>query len=140
LRVFLDTNVLVSAFTTRGICSDLLTLLLAEHQLMLGETVLVELSRVLDRKMRMPKVAVAEAEAFLRREAIVVSRGADIRVSVRDPDDVAILAEAVEGLADVLVTGDRDLLEIFDETPIEILSPRGFWEKIQGHTRGAPPD
>jgi uncharacterized protein len=133
LRVFLDTNVLVSAFTTRGICSDIITLVLAEHQLVLGETVLAELSRVLHRKMRMPRVSIEEAEALLRREAVVVSHGADISVSVRDPDDVAVLAEAVEGLADVLVTGDRDLLDIPEEPPIEILSPRGFWERLQGH-------
>ncbi len=82
----------------------------------------------------MPKVTVEEAEALLRREATVVSHGADISFSVRDPDDVAVLAEAIEGLADVLITGDRDLLEIPDEPPIEILSPRGFWEKLQGHT------
>lgn len=125
---------LVSAFTTRGICSDIVTLVLAKHQLVLGETVIAELSRVLDRKMRMPKATVEEAEAFLRREAAVVSHGADIRFSVRDPDDVAILAEALEGLAEVLVTGDRDLLEITEEPPIEILSPRGFWEKLQVHS------
>ena len=134
MRVFLDTNVLVSAFTTRGICCDIITLVLAEHQLVLGETVLAELSRVLKRKMRMPKVSVEEAEALLRREAVVISHGAEIGFSVRDPDDVTVLAEAIEGLADVLVTGDRDLLEIPDEPPIEILSPRGFWEKLQGHT------
>jgi putative PIN family toxin of toxin-antitoxin system len=133
LRVFLDTNVLVSAFTTRGICSDIMTLVLAEHQLALGETVLAEMSRILDRKMRMPTVSVEEAEALLRREAVVVSHGADISLSVRDPDDVAVLGEAIEGWVDVLVTGDRDLLEISDECPIEILSPRGFWEKLQGH-------
>jgi uncharacterized protein len=104
--------VLVSAFTTRGICSDSITLVLAGHQLVLGETVLAELSRVLDLKMRMPKISIEEAEALLRREAVVVSHGADISVSVRDPDDVAVLAESVEGSADVLVTGDRDLLDI----------------------------
>jgi uncharacterized protein len=134
LRVFLDTNVLVSAFTTRGICSDILTLVIGEHQLVLGETVIVELSRVLVRKMRMPKATVEEAVQFLRREAVVVSSGGNIRFTVRDPDDVEVLGDAIEGRAEVLVTGDRDLLEILDEPPIDILSPRGFWEKLQGDT------
>jgi uncharacterized protein len=134
LRVYLDTNVLVSAFTTRGICSDIVTLVLAEHQLVLGQTVMNELSRVLDRKMRMPKVTVEEAMAFLRREAVVASSGVEIKFSVRDPDDEAVLAEAIEGLAEVLVTGDRDLLEVLEDPPTEILSPRGFWEKLQEST------
>jgi putative PIN family toxin of toxin-antitoxin system len=132
LRVSLDTNVLVSAFTTRGICADVLAVVLAEHQLVLGEKVLAELSRVLVEKMRMPKDAVAEAQAFLREEAAVVSKGSSVGVDIRDPDDADVLAEAVGGLADVLVTGDRDFLDMADQLPIEVLSPRGFWEKLQG--------
>jgi putative PIN family toxin of toxin-antitoxin system len=131
LRVFLDTNVLVSAFTTRGICADVLIVALAEHQLVLGETVLEELARVLRGKMSIPAGTVEEADAFLRREAVVVSVGIDPLVSIRDPDDAAVLGEAVAGGADVLVTGDRDLLDIVDELPISVLSPRGFWQDLQ---------
>jgi putative PIN family toxin of toxin-antitoxin system len=130
LRVFLDTNVLVSALTTRGICTDVLNVVLAERQLVLGEAVLEESTRVLAQKMRMPKDAIDEAEAFLRREAAVVSSGSQVDVHIRDPDDVAIVAQAVAGLADVLVTGDRELLETPGEVPVELLSPRGFWEKL----------
>jgi putative PIN family toxin of toxin-antitoxin system len=130
LRVSLDTNVLVSAFTTRGICADVLAVVLAEHQLVLGEKVLTELRRVLRNKMRMPQDEVAEAEAFLRQEAAVVSQGSELLGKIRDPDDAEVLAQAIEGLADVLVTGDRDLLDVTDELPVEVLSPRGFWEKL----------
>ena len=132
MRVFLDTNVLVSAFTTRGICADILTVVLAEHQLILGERVLGELGRVLREKMRVPKDSVVEADAFLRLEAAVISKGTEVDVPIRDPDDVEVLGQAVEGLADVLVTGDRDLLDVADELPVEVLSPRGFWEKLHG--------
>ena len=47
MRVFLDTNVLVSAFATRGLCADVLRLILAEHTLVTGEVVLRELRRAL---------------------------------------------------------------------------------------------
>ncbi len=43
MRVFLDTNVLVSAFAARGICADLLELVLLEHDLIIGRHVLGEL-------------------------------------------------------------------------------------------------
>ena len=132
MRVFLDTNVLVSAFTTRGICADILAVVLAEHQLLLGEKVLEELGRVLREKMRMPEESVIEADAFLRLEAAVISKGAEVDIPIRDPEDVEVFAQAVEGLADVLVTGDRDLLDVSAELPIEVLSPRGFWEKLHG--------
>ena len=38
MRVFLDTKVLVSAFLTRGICEDVVNVVLAEHQLGVGES------------------------------------------------------------------------------------------------------
>lgn len=130
MRVSLDTNVLVSAFTTRGICADVLAVVLAEHQLVLGEKVLAELRRVLQEKMKMPEDDVTDAEAFLRQEAAVVSKGSGVRADIRDPDDAEMLAQAIEGLAEVLVTGDRDLLDVTVELPVEVLSPRGFWEKL----------
>ena len=54
MRVFLDTNVLVSAFATRGICADVLRVVLAEHTLITSEVVLRELPRVLRTRIGMP--------------------------------------------------------------------------------------
>ena len=47
MKIFIDANVLVSAFTARGLCADLLEVILADHQLMTGEFVLEELECVL---------------------------------------------------------------------------------------------
>ena len=123
---------LVSAFTTRGICEDVLNVVLAEHQLVLGEAVLAELRRVLSTKMRMQSELVEEAVAFLRREAIIVSSAPTLQLDLRDPDDVVVLSEAVAGLAEVVVTGDRDLLDVKEMLPLPVLSPRGFWERLHG--------
>lgn len=41
MRVFLDTNVLVSAFATRGLCADLMRHVLAEHDLITGEVIIL---------------------------------------------------------------------------------------------------
>jgi len=37
VKVFLDTNVLVSALATRGLCADLLRKVLTEHELLVGK-------------------------------------------------------------------------------------------------------
>ncbi|MGA7304567.1 MAG: putative toxin-antitoxin system toxin component, PIN family [Rhodothermales bacterium] len=133
MRVFLDTNVLISAFTTRGICADVLTVVLAEHELVVGEAVLKELARVLRQKMKIPMVTVEEATSFLREEGIVVSAESIPGLSaIRDPDDRQVVAEAMAGTADLLVSGDRDLLDVAGELPVEVVSPRGFWEELQG--------
>jgi putative PIN family toxin of toxin-antitoxin system len=131
VRVYPDTNVLVSAMATRGLCADLFQVILADHELLLGQTVLRELHRVLGRKLHLAPKSIAEWEIFLRRQGEVVAAEADVLVPIRDPSDRAILAEAVAGRADVLVTGDRDLLAISAQAPLPIRSPRDFWELLR---------
>jgi putative PIN family toxin of toxin-antitoxin system len=137
LRVALDTNVLVSAFATRGICTDLFQAILADHQLVLGETVLGELRRVLSRKLRMPVSAVDEVETFLRQQAQVVREAPPVTVAAREPADQLVVAEAVAGGADVLVTRDGDLLVAAAGAPLPIVAPRAFWEFLKAGPRGS---
>ncbi len=131
MKVFLDTNVLVSAVATRGICADILQVVVAEHELVLGETVLGELRRVLSEKLGLPADLVEETEEFLRRESFVIAEAAPLGIEVCDEDDVAVLEEAVAGAVHVLVTGDRDLLDIAKQAPIKIVNPRGFWDQLR---------
>lgn len=131
MRVFLDTNVLVSAFATRGICADLLRIVIAEHVLVVSGTVLHELRRVLDDKFGVPPGTIEEAEEFLRREGDVIAEAAPLGIELCDPDDIPILEEAVAGRVRFLVTGDRDLLAIAGRAPVSVVSPRGFWEALR---------
>jgi putative PIN family toxin of toxin-antitoxin system len=131
LRVFLDTNVLVSAFATRGVCADVLRVVLAEHTLVTGEVVLRELGRVLRTRIGLPARAVREIDEFLREHEVASKPPARAAVPQRDPDDQWVVASAVDSRADVLVTGDRDLLDIAADAPIKIVDPRGFWDLIR---------
>jgi len=131
VKVYLDTNVLVSAVATRGLCADILHAVLAEHELVVGEAALSELRRVLRRKIRLTADIVTEMEAFLRQQAFVVMAAPPLTINIRDRDDLLILAEAVAGKADVLVTGDRDLLDIATRAPLPIVTPRGLWELLR---------
>lgn len=79
----------------------------------------------------MPAETVEATEAFLRRHRTVIDRGRPLGVEIRDPCDVAVLEQAVAAQAAVLVTGDRDLLEIEQKVLIRIVSPRGLWEDIR---------
>jgi putative PIN family toxin of toxin-antitoxin system len=136
VRVALDTNVLVSAVATRGLCADLLNLVLAEHELVVGETVLTELGKILRERIRVPGRIIDEYVALLRQEGSVVEAATPLDVKIRDKSDLPVLSEAVAGMAEVLVTGDRDLLEVSAEIPLEILTPRGLWTRLR---EGAPP-
>ena len=132
MRIFLDTNVLVSAYTARGICADLVRHILAEHELLTGEVNLVELRRVLRDRFHAGPALVAAVESELREQTIVPTPAQPSRVPVRDPDDQWVLASAVEGAADLLVTGDKDLLAVAEQASIAIVDPRGCWERLRG--------
>jgi len=136
VRVFLDTNVLVGAFVTRGLCADLLELVLTEHDLIVGETVLVELRRVLSEKLAAETSLVHRTEQLLRRQPVVPHPAAHLSLGLRDPDDEWIVASAVAGQADVLVTGDADLLEAREDMPLPVLSPREAWQFIRRRDAG----
>jgi len=131
VRVFLDTNVLVSAFATRGICADVLRVVLADHTLVTGEVVLRELGRVLGRRIGLSPGTVKEIDEFLREHEVAPKPSARAAVPKRDPDDQWVVASAIESRADVLVTGDRDLLDIVPDAPIKIVDPRGFWDLVR---------
>ena len=130
MKVFLDTNVLVAAFTSRGLCADVVRVALADHVLLTGEVNLRELRRVLRQRMKVPTEHVERVVALLRAQTVVRKPRQAPDVVVRDQDDLWVLASAVAGGADVLVTGDHDLLEVAD-SPVRILTPRQFWELVR---------
>ncbi len=132
MRVFLDTNVLVSAFASRGICADLLRYVLVEHDLLVGEVVLVELERVLLGRIKVPQQTVLDIEQLLRGQHLVRKPRRHLSLGLRDVDDEWIVASAVTGKADALVTDDADILDEKDRIPVPAYSPRQFWQHARG--------
>ena len=128
MKVFLDTNVLVSGFATRGLCADVIRLVLAEHQVIIADVVLNELKRVLKHKIHLPGEQIQEILAFLESQTVQPKPISPSPIPVRDEDDQWVLASALAAKADVLVTGDKDLLDVADEVgSLTITDPRGFW-------------
>ena len=91
MRVFFDTNVLVSAVATRGICADLLRIVSSEHDLVVGEVVLSELRRVLETRFKLPAERIDEVEKFLRTYEVVAKPDAMDPVAVRDEDRKSVV-------------------------------------------------
>ena len=131
MRVFFDTNVLVSAFLARGLCADLLRLVLTEHTLVTSEVVLAELRGVLSRKGRLPAQQIEAIEAFLREHPVVHSPVQTLELGLVDGDDEWVLASAVLAKADLFVTGDQGVLAC-SKPPLPLLNPRRCWEQLRG--------
>ncbi len=131
MKVFLDTNVLVSAFASRGICADIFELVLLEHDLITGDNVLRELGKALREKLELTATRASEVVDLVEGEALaVVKHSVPVRAPV-DDDDARVLGEATHGGADLFVTGDAALLKLGRVDRLEIVSPRRFWELLR---------
>ncbi len=132
MRVFLDTNVVVSGFATRGLCADIIRLVLAEHELIIGEVVLEETRRVLQQKIHLPEPLTTDILSFLENQTIQAKPKTMPSIRIRDEGDLLVLASALAAKADVLITGDKDLLDINEHVHgLVITDPRGFWNLVQ---------
>ena len=128
MRVFLDTNVLISAFMGRGLSYDVFRLVTQKHDPIISEPVLVEVRRVLARKFEVPQGDIHDMLKTFDRWHVEPQPETLPLLRIRDRDDLPILASAIASGADVLVTGDKDLLELADQLPeIRIMNPRAFW-------------
>jgi putative PIN family toxin of toxin-antitoxin system len=130
LRVFLDTNIIVSAFTTRGLCADLFREILAAHTLVTSDYILSETQVVLTRRFKVPEDTVIEIIALLRKQEITIPPATSPQIAIRDLDDLPVLAAAIESKADYLVSGDKDITSLFPLKEIKIATPGEFWTVI----------
>jgi len=136
VKVFFDTNVVLAAFATRGLCADLFAHVLLEHELLVGETVIRELRSKLRTKLKVSRNAIDEIEALLRDQTVVQTPTEHLNLGISDPDDEWIVAEAMAGEAGILVTGDTALQKLGKRAPLPIVSPRGLWETLRGAEPG----
>ena len=136
-RVMLDTNVLLSAFASPGgVCRRLTDLIRDEDELrlVLCPHILGEFREKAVKKIKLAPDAARLAAEELEAVAQVVPDGdpaAVRRYALRDPDDEPILAAAVAAHATMLVTGDRDLLDVADP-PLPIVRPREAFGRLGG--------
>ena len=117
-RWVVDTNVLVSAFLWRGTPGRVIELAgEKEVQLFTSRALLDELAATLAKKKLARYVAATGLAAdqmlvsYRRIATLVTARQLDVQVS-RDLDDNAVLACALAARADLVVTGDDDLLSL----------------------------
>jgi putative PIN family toxin of toxin-antitoxin system len=130
VRIALDSSVLIAAHISRaGVCAELLEDLLLHHELVTSKFMLGELVRKLVEKFRFPKREAGQVAAFLRRVAVVVEP-ADLPSDVcRDPTDIPILGTAVGGDCALLISVDRDLLDMHRINEIPIIRPGEYWRR-----------
>lgn len=134
MRILIDTNVWLAAFLTRGFCQELLEYCLESHEICVSPFLLKEIEEKMVKKLRFPKGRARDLVRFAEMQCRIVREGVLGRKICRDPDDDRVLAAALGGKAEFLISGDKDLLYLRKVGPIAIVSPADFW-KMEGKSR-----
>jgi putative PIN family toxin of toxin-antitoxin system len=128
VRAVFDTNVLVAAFLSEGVCHKLLLRARKrECRLVLSPDIVAEFEGVLLRKFSLSRSELTDVRTLLAEATDEMCAEVDpIEPVSRDPDDDRVLACASASRADYLVTGDEDLLVVRQYGVTKILTPRDF--------------
>ena len=136
MRIVIDTSVLVSFLIDNdSVPGRAVSRVIEHHTPLLSAETLRELLRVLARprlQRYLDPRAAAEAVTLLTRIAETVPTASRLEIC-RDPDDNGILELALDGRADLVVTGDSDLLALVEFRDVRIVTPRLFLDEV-----GAP--
>lgn len=139
IRAVLDANVLISALIQPlGLPGQILTALLSRQafELVLSLGIVAEVEKALNlprirKHLSDPKEVRLVVADILAVADLVEDTGRVIGVC-RDAEDDKVLGAAVEGRAENIVTGDRDLLALKQHEEVRILTPREFLQRLGG--------
>lgn len=139
-RTTVDTNVFISALFWKGIPDRVIDIFKQQKALLLlSDDILAELELKLSSTKftaRVSAIGVSPAELVdtFRGMAEIASPVDVPEDAVRDPKDRMILACAVGGNADIIVSGDKDLVVLNEYQGIPIVTPSNFLDIINPPT------
>jgi putative PIN family toxin of toxin-antitoxin system len=133
-RAVIDVNVFVSALISPGGIAARLVQHTAnrDFELVMSPRLVQELARVTRREKFREYFSIHEADRLvinLWDLSLRVDDTTDVPTVTRDPDDDYLVALARVSRADLLVSGDGDLLEL-DVADVDVLTPREFVERL----------
>ncbi len=139
-RAVFDTTVLISAFLRRGGLADELLTLAAEgrFELVLSSAIIIETWRKLvsddhirsrypfsDERVHIFCLSLSQISVDVLRSTKPLAG------VVRDPNDDMIVACAIDGRADTIVSRDKDLLSLGTFRGVPIISPEAFRHQLR---------
>lgn len=127
MRIVLDTNIFVSALVFPGGRADEALRRVVERRahLILSKAIINELLEVLSRKFERDKEALSRIAVFLSDMGELVHPRRKLAV-LEDESDNRILECAITGKAELIVTGDRAMLNLGKYKGIKIVSLKEY--------------
>jgi putative PIN family toxin of toxin-antitoxin system len=133
VRVVVDTNVIIAGLVAEGLCMDIVKRRLPSCQLFTSRPLLTELADKLRTEFGLDPGELPLLKHYESRVTVVRPTPLPEQVC-RDKDDDEALATGLAARAEVILTGDNDLLELKEFRGIRILSPRQFVEMMDAAT------
>ena len=128
MRIILDSNVIIAAFSSRGLCQSLFELCITRYIVVISDHILSEVYRILHEKLKMPQKSVVKITDYLNEFCENHPYEKLTENICRDEDDDEILALAHHTSIDYIITGDKVLLVLEKFGKIPIVTPRDFWQ------------
>lgn len=135
LRVFFDTNFFVSSLLVKnGLPAQALDAWRSRRFLLVtSPAIMTEVDATLKYPRIRRKYSITDEDVnslleLMRTDALVVSGGADVAGSV--PDDEIVLADAIDGEVDLIISGDRHLLSLKSFRDIPIITVRELLDRL----------
>ncbi len=129
--IVLDTNVIIAAFATEGLCHSLFELCIDQHEIYICDYLLLELTEKFEKKLKLSRKVNNDIMNYLTEVATLQNPPTLSHQVCRDKNDDIILSLAETVKAQFLISGDNDLLEIKKYKNTRIITPREFWEILR---------
>jgi len=129
VRIMVDTNIMISGLLfPRSQVNTIMTNIMYQHNLVISSYILAEFKDVIRRKFPHYIIEMDELLSKLNFELVYTPDTMDLEVfSVRDAKDYPVLYTAIVESVDILLTGDKDLINVNVKMP-KILTPRQFMD------------
>jgi uncharacterized protein len=126
LKIVLDTNVYIQSFMRPGSFLDQLirrAAIVGLVKIFTSEEILLELQHKVEKKFGFTPVRSVELLELCRILTTTVAPTRRVNAIERDPDDNKIIECALEAKADIIITADKDLLQLKEFEGIKMVHP-----------------
>ncbi len=128
MNVVIDTNIYIAAAMTGGHCESVVRHVWKHHHAIISDSIIDECERVLQKKLHITAQKTKKVCRLIRRHGQLVSSvPAPKKRITRDRMDDHVLALAQYASADVVITGDQDILTLQQYSGIPLIPPKAYW-------------
>jgi len=129
MRVVFDTNIFISAFVIPGSLAEKAILKIIEEKdsLLISTDIIKEVLSVLSSKFGRDREGLSHVAVTLSELAELVKPARRVKILKDEPDN-RILECAIYGEADLLVTGDKKILQLRAHKGVKIISLKEYLE------------